>query len=361
MKLTPRARWQETCPNLFFLDAGEPSELEGYLLSLKILSPGQKVRSAARAGDGNMNCTLRVETTDSSLIVKQARPWVEKYPQFAAPWERAFSEAEFYRIVDAHPPLASLMPRLIAFDPVAHVIVLEDLGIASDYTGMYRGQQISSREIEVLAEFLSRLHRDERRNSNGSRLPNREMRALNHAHLFEIPLAVDNGLDLDAITDGLAAQSRILKGDQGYVREVARLGREVYLADGDSLLHGDFYPGSLLRTAGGPRVIDPEFGFYGPAEFDVGVFLAHLLLSSQPAHLRDLWRRAYLAPAPFDDRLMIQLAGVEIMRRIIGYAQLPVGYGLDRKSELLRISRQMVLEPQQSLLRLVEAQQSGNL
>jgi 5-methylthioribose kinase len=108
-------------------------------------------------------------------------------------------------------------------------------------------------------------------------------------------------------------------------------------------------------------VIDPEFGFYGPAEFDVGVFLAHLLLSNQPSEMRALWRRAYLAPPEFDESLMIQLAGVEIMRRIIGYAQLPVGYGLERKSELLQISRKMVLEPQQSQLRAIEAQQSGNV
>ena len=43
---------------------------------------------------------------------------------------------------------------------------------------------------------------------------------------------------------------------------------------------------------------------------------------------------------------MLQLAGVEIMRRLIGYAQLPVGYGLNRKRELLELSRSLVLEPQ---------------
>ena len=46
-----------------------------------------------------MNCTLRVTTTRRSFILKQARPWVEKYPQIAAPVERARVEAAFYAAV----------------------------------------------------------------------------------------------------------------------------------------------------------------------------------------------------------------------------------------------------------------------
>jgi len=51
---------------------------------------------------------------------------------------------------------------------------------------------------------------------------------------------------------------------------------DLYLSDGPTLLHGDFYPGSWLRTTQGIRIIDPEFAFTGAAEFDVGVFAAHL-------------------------------------------------------------------------------------
>jgi 5-methylthioribose kinase len=171
------------------------------------------------------------------------------------------------------------------------------------------------------------------------------MRQLNHAHIFEIPLQPANGLDLEALTPGLAQVATSLKKDPRYCRETARLGREAYLTDGPCLLHGDFFPGSLLRTTAGPRVIDPEFGFFGRPEFDAGVFLAHLTLSGQPTHLAQAWRSTYAAPPEFDDTLMRQLTGVEIMRRLIGYAQLPLGYGLARKQELLELSRELVLEP----------------
>lgn len=43
------------------------------------------VEGVEREGEGNMNCVVRVMTSRRSFILKQSRPWVEKYPGFAAP------------------------------------------------------------------------------------------------------------------------------------------------------------------------------------------------------------------------------------------------------------------------------------
>lgn len=332
-------------PHAFYLNADRPAELSAYLCAAGQLKPGESVISSARAGDGNMNCTVRVTTDRGSFIVKQSRPWVEKYPQFAAPWDRTLREAEFYQLVTRRRGVAGFLPEVRGVDTDARVLVLEDLGTASDYTSVYRGGSFTLDEVRVLARFLSALHQPWSVEEGARSLNNREMRHLNHAHLFEIPLQPSNGLDLDAITPGLARIATSLKKDPRYCRETARLGREAYLADGPSLLHGDFFPGSLLRTASGPRVIDPEFGFFGRPEFDAGVFLAHLALSGQSVDLAQAWRSEYTAPPGFDENLMRQLTGVEIMRRLVGYAQLPVGYGIARKQELLELSRDLVLEP----------------
>lgn len=341
-------------PALFFLNAAEPEPLAVFLRKAGCLTEDEAVMDCARAGEGNMNCTVRITTRRRSLIVKQSRPWVEKYPQFAAPWDRACREAEFYRLVASQTQVAAMMPRLLHFDAGSRILVLEDLGVAKDYTGIYRGECFSSAEIHALAGYLSGLHAAYV-DAPSPALTNRDMRTLNHAHIFAIPLAANNGLDLDTVTRGLTVAVESLKSDARYCREVARLGRETYLADGPCLLHGDFFPGSLIRTGTVPRVIDPEFGFFGRPEFDVGVLFAHLLLGHQPAALRTQLRRDYQALAHFDDELMLQLAGVEIMRRLIGYAQLPVGYGLDRKRDLLEISRNLVLEPRNQGAALTEA------
>lgn len=292
-----------------------------------------------------MNCTLRVTTTEGSLIVKQSRPWVEKYPQFAAPWERAIKECDFYERATRLPLVAASMPRLLGCDRSACLLVLEDLGAGGDYTNLYRCSSLDPLELEAMAAYLSALHHGTHTNRNPGDLVNREMRELNHGHIFVIPLMRDNGLDLEAITPGLASVAKFLQDDAAFVGETARLGREVYLADGFHLVHGDFFPGSLLRTPAGPKVIDPEFCHFGRPELDVGTFLAHLHLAGQPKEIIERWRPAYEAPSGFDDLLMTQLAGVEIMRRLIGYAQLPLSHGLEEKRRLLELARAMVLQP----------------
>jgi 5-methylthioribose kinase len=110
------------------------------------------------------------------------------------------------------------------------------------------------------------------------------------------------------------------------------------------LIHGDLFPGSLLQMGPGQlRVIDPEFSFCGDPEFDIGVFYAHLLLSRHDDGTASFWLQAALEDTPHSEPLVLQFAGVEIMRRILGVAQLPVRLSLEAKRRLLEQSRAMVL------------------
>ena len=43
------------------------------------------------------------------------------------------------------------------------------------------------------------------------------------------------------------------------------------MQNGDTLLHGDYYPGSWMRVRERLYIIDPEFSFAGPKEFDLGI------------------------------------------------------------------------------------------
>ncbi|MBN8246403.1 MAG: phosphotransferase [Verrucomicrobia bacterium] len=336
--------YRENPPGGLFLDPSDPVGLETHLRRHSVIVGGERLLSLARAGDGNMNCVVRASTSTRSLIVKQSRPWVEKYPQFTAPADRACREIEFYRQVAGVPGVADRMPRLIFADPEARLLVLEDLGPGGDYSGIYRGDLFRETEMEHLADFLTRLHSLER--SEGlpaGFLANREMRALNHAHIYEIPLQRENGLDLDGIEPGLGLLARELQEDRDLLATVHRIGREAYLADGPCLLHGDFFPGSIVRTAGGPKVIDPEFAHYGYREYDLAILIAHLSLGRQPAHLAPVLLARYRPPSPLDLQLLRQLAGVEILRRILGYAQLPQDWTPGTRAELLGMARRWIL------------------
>ncbi len=334
--------FQKQHPEAFFLDACDAPGLATYLRGSGWLGADEQLVSATKAGAGNMNYTLRVRAPARSFILKQARPWVEKYPQIAAPWERALIEGRFYEVVSAEPRLATMMPKLLGLDPQSHIIALEDLGEAQDFTTLYQGAEMNGALLDELATYLTRLHRGFIGASFKSDFANRAMRALNHLHIFDFPLREDNGLDLDAFTPGLHKAAQALKRNERYVSLVSELG-ELYLSDGETLLHGDFFPGSWLKTARGARVIDPEFCFYGPPEFDLGVMVAHLYLAGQKARLIERLLESYRPPLPLKPRLIWRFAGVEIMRRLIGVAQLPLNSSLERKAELLRLSSELVL------------------
>lgn len=327
------------------LDAHRPQQLTRLLIGRGQLAPDEALRSVAPAGDGNMNLTLRVTTTRRSVIVKQARPWVEKYPAIAAPVERADSEAQFYRLVMERPAVAARMPRLLDYDAQRHVLVLEDLGEASDYTALYRGETLDPADAATLAHWLSLLHAAEWPTETVAGLTNQALRRLNYEHVFRLPLTPGNAVDLDAITPGLGSVAEDLADDPRLTSVVAALGGR-YLADpGDrpSLLHGDFFPGSWLKTDTGPAVIDPEFAFFGPAEWDVGVLFGHLTLAGQPAATLGAARQAYTAGPVFDWDLAERFAAVEVVRRLLGVAQLPLALKLDEKRRILEHVRDVLV------------------
>ncbi len=342
--MTTRSGIAQEPPDVTFFEAANPEAIGAYLLSLGVATLADLPVRVARAGDGNMNLTLRVALSRRSVIMKQGRPWVEKYRHIPAPGERTLVEGAFYRAVAGYPDVAGRMPALLRLDAEHRVIVLEDLGTTGDYTSLYADGLIDVRDLESLLEWLSALSRVA---GPHGRLANRAMRRLNHEHIFSLPLAAGNGLDLDAITPGLGAAAQALHLDAAYRSRVAALG-EIYLADAPTLVHGDYFPGSWVRTAAGIRIIDPEFCFAGAREFDYGVMLAHLAIAAAD---RASTSRVLAAGRDegLDEGLLLGFAGVEIMRRLLGVAQLPLSMDLERKRTLLALSRALVLSPAEAV------------
>ncbi len=332
-------------PGKFFLTASIP-EIAALLESNAWLQPGEVLEQAGRAGEGNMNCVVRVTTSQRAFILKQSRPWVEKYPGYAAPWDRALVEARFYKTVESFPDLTSYLPRLLNFDPIERLLMLEDLEDAHDFTFLYgaNSPDLSDSERTQLVDFLLALHRSARAPELQPLFANAEMRALNHEHIFDLPLRPDNGLNLDAITLGLGSLASELRTDTRYSDEVAALGaRYLDPAQGVCLIHGDYFPGSWLKARDWIYVIDPEFCYFGPPEWDLAIMAAHLHMSGHSQMQIDASLDRYCASAAVDKRLIQKFAGVEIMRRLIGVAQLPLAFGLQRKTELLRLSKDLVM------------------
>lgn len=334
------------------LDANQPYELQTYLARNGWIGTDEVLLSLTKPGEGNMNYTLRVQTDARSLIVKQARPYVEKYPTIAAPVERAVIEGQFYQRIARNPTLRAAMPELLGADKDESLLVLEDLGESSDYTYLYQGNAsgpnntLIPSELHELIRFMSLLHNQFRAAQPDPAFANQAMRTLNAEHIFNYPFLAENGFDLDTVQPGLQALAIPHKQDNALKQAVAGLA-EQYTSNNHaglcSLLHGDYYPGSWLHTQAGTRVIDPEFCFYGPPEFDLGVMLAHLHMARQPETVLAQVITEYDRPDGFDENLLRQFTGVEIMRRLIGLAQLPLSLSLAEKEALLAKAAQMIV------------------
>ena len=331
-----------------FLDADNREAIEQYVVGRGLVEPNGLPVEVSSAGAGNMNLVVRVTpTTGKPFILKQGRPWVEKYKQIPAPPERTLVEAAFYEVVRTDPRVAGRMPKVLDLDRANHVIAFEDLGRASDFTSIYADGEIPPSVVMTLLEWLNHLADVTIPVDSRELLSNRAMRALNHEHIFSLPVRAENGLDLDAITPGLNDAARDLISDRRYIDVVAAAGRR-YLDDGSALAHGDFFPGSWLMAGDGVRVIDPEFCFPGDPEFDCGILAAHLTIANCVPAMLNLVVASAEARRLDLDRLAIY-AGIEIMRRLIGVAQLPIAFGIDRKRTLLERSRRLVVDPHKGL------------
>jgi len=337
------------------LDAQKLDVLQDYLRRRGWLDTNEVISSVEKPGDGNMNYTLRVKTLNRTLIVKQSRAYVEKYPSIPAPANRAIIEGRFYEKTQPVPMLASYMPQLLGTDEENNILVLQDLGTARDYTFLYQpGLLLSEADAWALIEYLSELHHQFLAEAPDPIFANHDMRALNHEHIFNYPFLLDNGFDLNTIQPGLQEVAMFYKQDAELKKVVRKLGR-LYLDDDSSypaehahrtLLHGDYYPGSWLQVdlhgETTVRIIDPEFCFYGPPEFDLGVMIAHLMIAQQPLSTLEAILTNYERPPHFDDTLRRQFTGVEIMRRLIGLAQLRLSLSLEQKQQLLEEAHRMI-------------------
>ncbi|MDN3618449.1 phosphotransferase [Polaribacter undariae] len=307
------------------------------LLEINFLKDAEEILSIEKPGEGNMNVVLRVKTNQRSFIVKQSRPFVQKYQDIPAPEDRIDVEYQFYKAIES-PAVTSHIPEVLAYDAENYVLILEDLGNCEDMSLVYKNRAIETESIQLLVDILSNIHKSEVSNTYPE---NKELRALNHQHIFVLPFVTDNGFSLDTIQDGLEEVSQTYKNDKKLKEQIALVG-ERYLSEGTTLLHGDYYPGSWMTKEDDVFVIDPEFSFKGFPEFDLGVMAAHMVMATGNKLLISTVKKAYTLK--FDERLFLQITGIEIMRRLIGLAQLPLDRTLEEKKELLEIARLLIVD-----------------
>jgi len=328
--------------------------LPGFLVARGVVPPGGQLEIET-PGEGNINWVRRARlASGESWIVKQARPALERFPEYRVSTDRIRIEARYYETV-APLDAEGLCPAVRHFDDSQRVLVLEDLAPAERLDlALARGDDVRE-ACRALGRFLGAVHRGTRGDpSLAGRFANDEMRRLHGEHIFRLPYRPNDF----PLPPRVAFRAAGIRADRALVRRIdARYAR--YLEPRGALVHADVQPTNLLLAGTRPRLLDPEIAHIGDPAFDVGILLAHLLLhaiargeegaaSPSVAATWLAYREAHGSEAlpRFGDA--IAFAGIELLRRTIGAARTPQSEREEVALRLIERGAGLVLTPPES-------------
>ncbi len=327
------------------------SELGEYLCKRGLLEAGPVDVEAA--GDGNINWVRRARhrASGKSVILKQARPALERFPQYQASTERIVFENRYYELAR---PLDrdAVCPTVLHFDETRKVLVLEDLGAAPRLdASLLRGNEVDA-ALEALARLLGRVHAaTTSRPELAARFANDDMRRLHGDHIFHLPFR-SNDFPLEA---RLARRAEAVHRDLR-LREIADRAYARYLEPRGALVHADVQAGNVLLTPRGPKLLDAEIAHVGDPAFDLGTLLAHLWMPAlHRGELEEARTRAgrvwiaYVEAHACDSAPRVadavRYAGIEIMRRTIGAARVPAVQDVETSLAAVDLAERLMRNP----------------
>jgi len=253
---------------------------------------GDSARWTVReVGDGNLNLVFLVDGPAGAVCIKQSLPYVraagESWPM---PLERTYFEQAYYKLAGPH--VKGLAPEIYHYDPVLFALVMEQL---SPHVIMRRGLIEGRRYPDAarhVGEYIAQacfftsdlaIPLDGKFAGVADFAHNLALMRITAELVFTDPYrVVERNRWTSPELDELAASVR---ADAPLKAAAARFGHK-FLSSSEALIHGDLHTGSVMVTETDTRVIDPEFAIYGPIGFDLGAFLANLLMSyySQSGH-----------------------------------------------------------------------------
>ncbi|WP_203333421.1 S-methyl-5-thioribose kinase [Planococcus beigongshangi] len=234
-------------------------------------------------GDGNLNYVFHVIDADSGkgVIIKQALPYAKVIGEsWPLTLKRAAIEAAALQKHGEFVP--ALVPEVYSTDEQLAYTVMEDLSrLTIAREGLIQGKSypnLSTHIGEYLAETLFHtsdfaLHPFEKKRL-AAEFSNPELCKITEDLVFTDPYFDHDTNDFEP---ALRQTVEAIWNNEALKLEAAKLKRS-FLTEAEALLHGDLHTGSIFADDNETKVIDPEFAFYGPIGFDVGLFIANLIV-----------------------------------------------------------------------------------
>ena len=242
-----------------------------------------KTLDISEIGDGNLNFVYIVKSPKKSVILKQAVPFLrcvgEEHPLSRF---RMTFEIETLKIEKKISP--DFVPEIFYSSHEMSVVVMQNL----DKHKILRAEMINRIEFPLLSEHMSTFLADtlfytsdfylsgEDKKANVKKFINTELCKITEDFIFTHPYEDNDTNEYNPKLD--MAHVKKFREDRDVKTAILKM-KYKFMTNAQALLHGDLHSGSIMLNKEETYVIDPEFAFYGPIGFDVGIFLANLIMS----------------------------------------------------------------------------------
>ena len=328
-------------------------------------------------GDGNLNYVFHITdgASGKGVIIKQALPYAKVIGEsWPLTLKRATIEAS---ALQKHGEYAGdLVPKVYATDEHLAITVMEDLShLEIVREGLIKGESYPKLSTDI-GKYLAltlfntsdfALHPFEKK-ALVVEFSNPELCKITEDLIFTDPFFDHETNDFEP---ALQEEVEAIWSNSLLKLEVAKLKRS-FLTEAEALLHGDLHTGSIFASEEETKVIDPEFAFYGPIGFDIGLFVANLIVQAITRdgekrevmydHICNAWAtfssefsgylkqseydlfketegyNAFLLEKIFSDS--VGFAGCELIRRTIGLAHVKDLDSIENQEQRILLKKQ---------------------
>ncbi|MBH0069611.1 S-methyl-5-thioribose kinase [Pseudoalteromonas sp. NZS100] len=293
--------------------------------------------SAYEFGDGNLNLVFRItDEQNNSVILKQALPYArcvgESWPLTL---DRARIEAQVLLNHGAICP--TYTANVLHYSEIQALTILEDLGNLQILRTAQNNAEQFPKLAQHVATYLSHTgfyNSDfyltaQTKKALVSQFTNPELCQITEDLFFSDPYIEH---ERNNYPKQLQNEVDAIQKNNALKLEIAKL-KANFLSNPQTLLHGDMHSGSIFVDCNNTKMIDPEFGFFGPIGFDIGSFIGNLLLNycAQYGHIEDFVARrnyqTHLLSCIVDTYSLFEQQWLELIRtKTLDESLAPVGY-----------------------------------
>ncbi len=232
--------------------------------------------------DSNMNQVVQVSDGVHSVIVKHAPPFLRIVgPSWPISTDRNAIEAQY--LVEASTILPGSVPQVYLHE--GETIVME----AIDAHESARFALIAGKQPPHLGQAIGRFVAQMSYRSSAFSLSEIELAAAAQRYINPDPCKITDDLFFtdpyifwaasNQFSSPLCLKLDAISQDAALKAEVAML-RHKFDHHKEALIHGDLHTGSILvDETGSTKILDGEFACYGPIGFDLGTFIANLIIN----------------------------------------------------------------------------------